>query len=81
VAGIMLLALNLPLIRVWVKVLEVPRPLLYAGILVFATLGVYSLSASVVEVLVMYGIGVLGFFCAATTSRSRPSSWASSSAR
>ena len=35
--------LNLPLIPVWVKVLEVPLPLLYAGILVFATLGVYSL--------------------------------------
>jgi putative tricarboxylic transport membrane protein len=62
IGNIMLLALNLPLIRVWVKVLEVPRPLLYSGILVFATLGVYSLSASVVEVLVMYAIGVLGFF-------------------
>jgi putative tricarboxylic transport membrane protein len=62
VGNVMLLVLNLPLIRVWVKVLEVPRPLLYAGILVFATLGVYSLSASVVEVLVMYLIGVLGFF-------------------
>jgi putative tricarboxylic transport membrane protein len=47
---------------VWVKVLEVPRPLLYAGILVFATLGVYSLSGSTVEVFVMYAIGVLGFF-------------------
>jgi putative tricarboxylic transport membrane protein len=62
IGNVMLLLLNLPLIRVWVKVLEVPRPLLYAGILVFATLGVYSLSASVVEVLVMYAIGVLGFF-------------------
>ena len=62
IGNIMLLLLNLPLIRVWVKVLEVPRPLLYAGILVFATLGVYSLSGSTVEVLVMYVIGVLGFF-------------------
>ncbi len=62
IGNIMLLALNLPLIRLWVKVLEVPRELLYTGILVFATLGVYSLSASVVEVLVMYAIGVMGFF-------------------
>ena len=46
----------------WVKVLEIPRPLLYAGILVFGTLGVYSLSGSVTEVLVMYAIGVMGFF-------------------
>jgi putative tricarboxylic transport membrane protein len=62
IGNIMLLALNLPLIRLWVKVLEIPRSLLYAGILVFGTLGVYSLSGSVVEVLVMYAIGVLGFF-------------------
>ncbi|WP_210494229.1 tripartite tricarboxylate transporter permease [Patulibacter sp. SYSU D01012] len=62
VGNVLLLLLNLPLIRVWVKVLEVPRPLLYAGILAFATLGVYSLSGSTVEVLVMYVIGVLGFF-------------------
>jgi putative tricarboxylic transport membrane protein len=62
IGNVMLLLLNLPLIRLWVKVLEVPRPLLYAGILVFATLGVYSLSNSVVEVLVMYAIGVIGFF-------------------
>ena len=46
IGNVMILLLNLPLIRLWVKVLEVPRPLLYAGILVFATLGVYSLSAS-----------------------------------
>jgi hypothetical protein len=39
-----------------------PRALLYGGILVFATLGAYSLSASTVEVLVMYAIGVMGFF-------------------
>ena len=62
VANVMLLVLNLPMIRVWVKVLEIPRAALYSGILVFATLGVYSLSGSTIEVLVMYAIGVLGFF-------------------
>jgi putative tricarboxylic transport membrane protein len=62
VGNVLLLLLNLPMIRVWVKVLEVPRPLLYAGILAFATLGVYSLSGSTTEVLVMYVIGVAGFF-------------------
>jgi len=46
----------------WVKVLEIPREALTAGILVFATLGVYSVSGSVTEVLVMYAIGVMGFF-------------------
>jgi putative tricarboxylic transport membrane protein len=62
IGNVMLLLLNLPMIRIWVKVLEIPREALYAGILVFATLGVYSLSGSTVEVLVMYGIGVAGFF-------------------
>jgi putative tricarboxylic transport membrane protein len=62
VGNVLLLVLNLPLIRVWVKVLEVPRPLLYAGILAFATLGVYSLSGSTTEVVVMYVIGIMGFF-------------------
>jgi putative tricarboxylic transport membrane protein len=62
IGNVMLLLLNLPMIRIWVKVLEIPREALYAGILVFATLGVYSLSGSIVEVLVMYAIGVVGFF-------------------
>ena len=42
--------------------LQIPRPLLYAGILVFATLGVYAVSGSVVEVLLAYLIGIVGFF-------------------
>ena len=62
VGNVMLLALNLPLIRLWVKVLEIPRPVLTAAILVFATLGTYSISGSPTEVLIMYVIGVLGFF-------------------
>ncbi|MGH2402442.1 MAG: tripartite tricarboxylate transporter permease, partial [Candidatus Limnocylindria bacterium] len=62
VGNVMLLVLNLPLIRLWVKILAIPRPLLYSAILVFATLGVYSLANSLVDVLIMYLIGVLGFF-------------------
>ena len=61
IGNVMLLLLNLPLIRVWVKILEIPRTILYAGILTFATLGVYSAANSVLDVLIMYGIGVLGF--------------------
>src|SRR6185295_13045684 len=39
IANIMLLVLNLPLIGLWVRVLSIPRPWLYGGILLFATLG------------------------------------------
>ena len=62
IGNVMLLVLNLPLVRLWVALLTIPRPLLSAGILVFATLGVYSLAGSLVDVLVMYAIGVMGFF-------------------
>ncbi|MBE1491631.1 tripartite tricarboxylate transporter permease [Plantactinospora soyae] len=62
VGNVLLLALNLPLIRLWVRVLQIPRPMLYAGILVFATLGVYAATNSVIQVLIAYGIGVIGFF-------------------
>src|SRR5690606_12223408 len=39
IANFMLLVLNLPLIGLWVKLLTIPKPWLYAGILTFATLG------------------------------------------
>jgi len=61
VGNILLLVLNLPLIGIWVKVLEVPKPQLYAGILIFATLGAYSLHQSIVDLLVLVGFGLLGF--------------------
>jgi putative tricarboxylic transport membrane protein len=62
VGNLILLIMNLPLIQIWVQVLKVPRPLLYAGILVFACLGVYSLSGSGYEVLMALLIGGIGFF-------------------
>jgi putative tricarboxylic transport membrane protein len=61
VGNAMLLVLNLPLIGIWVRVLAIPRELLYAGILVFATLGAYSLHQSWVDLLMLYIFGLLGF--------------------
>jgi putative tricarboxylic transport membrane protein len=61
IGNILLLILNLPLIGLWVKVLKIPQPLLYAGILVFATLGAYSLHQSVVDLATLYVFGLLGF--------------------
>jgi putative tricarboxylic transport membrane protein len=61
IGNVLLLVLNLPLVGIWVKVLAIPRPLLYAGILVFATLGAYSLHQSVVDLLTLYVFGLLGF--------------------
>jgi putative tricarboxylic transport membrane protein len=61
VGNVMLLVLNLPLIRVWVRILEVPRPLLTTGIMAFGVLGAYTLSNSTTEVLIMLALGALGF--------------------
>jgi len=61
VGNVLLLILNLPLVGIWVKVLAIPRPMLYAGILVFATLGAYSLHQSWVDLLMLYVFGLLGF--------------------
>jgi putative tricarboxylic transport membrane protein len=62
IGNFMLLVLNLPLAPLWARLLEIPQPLLYGGILVFATLGTYSLNNSVFDVGLMYLIGLVGFF-------------------
>jgi putative tricarboxylic transport membrane protein len=61
VGNVLLLILNLPLVGIWVQVLRIPKPLLYAGILVFATLGAYSLHQSVADLVILYVFGLLGF--------------------
>ena len=61
VGNVLLLILNLPLVGIWVKVLQIPRPMLYGGILVFATLGAYSLHQSWIDLLTLYVFGLLGF--------------------
>ncbi|MEO3853367.1 tripartite tricarboxylate transporter permease [Acrocarpospora sp. B8E8] len=61
IGNTMLLVLNLPLAPVWARVLRVPRPYLYAGIVLFAALGVYALNNSWVDLIVLYLLGLLGF--------------------
>jgi putative tricarboxylic transport membrane protein len=61
IGNVMLLVLNLPLVGLWVKLLAIPRPQLYAGILVFATMGVYGMRQSPFDVFLLYAIGLLGF--------------------
>ncbi len=60
IGNVMLLVLNLPLVGLWVKLLKIPKPQLYAGILIFATVGVYGMRQSSFDLFLMYGIGLLG---------------------
>ena len=61
IANFMLLVLNLPLIGLWVRLLSIPKPWLYAGILVFATLGTIGANPSVFELGMLLAFGLLGF--------------------
>jgi putative tricarboxylic transport membrane protein len=60
IGNVMLLILNLPLVGLWVKLLKIPKPLLYAGILIFATVGVYGMRQSAFDLVLLYAIGLLG---------------------
>jgi putative tricarboxylic transport membrane protein len=62
IANLMLLVLNLPLIGLWVRLLTIPKPWLYAGILMFATLGTIGANPSVFELGMLLAFGLLGYF-------------------
>jgi putative tricarboxylic transport membrane protein len=61
IGNIMLLVLNLPLVGLWVKILKIPTPLLYGGILIFATIGTYGISRSPMDLIILYVMGGLGY--------------------
>lgn len=61
IANLMLLVLNLPLVGLWVKLLTVPQPWLYAGILVFAAMGTLAANPSPVELILLVAFGVCGY--------------------
>lgn len=62
IGNALLLLLNLPLVGIWVRMLDIPKPLLFSGILVFSVLGVYALNNSVAELLMLFALGVTAFF-------------------
>ncbi|HET9268305.1 MAG TPA: tripartite tricarboxylate transporter permease, partial [Vicinamibacterales bacterium] len=60
IGNVMLLVLNLPLAGLWARVMLVPRPLLFGGILVLASLGTFSLNGSLLDVVLLFATGVVG---------------------
>ena len=61
VGNAMLLVLNLPLVGLWVRLLYIPKPQLYAGILVFAMIGIWGVSGSVFDLTLMAALGVVSY--------------------
>ncbi len=61
IANFMLVVLNLPMVGIWVRLLAVPKPWLYAGILLFATLGTIGANPSVAELVMLLVFGLMGY--------------------
>ena len=59
----MLVVLNLPLIGIWIKLLQVPYRFLFPAILIFMNVGVFSLSNNPWDCLIMSVFGVFGYIC------------------
>ena len=61
IGNTMLLILNLPLAPVWARLLRLPRPYLYAGILFFASMGAYAVNGTPFDLILLLALGLLGF--------------------
>ena len=61
VGNTLLLLLNLPLIKIWIQLLQIPRHYLYAGITTFGLLGAYSLNNSLFDLRLAFVLGFLGY--------------------
>ncbi|RAX50522.1 tripartite tricarboxylate transporter permease [Arthrobacter sp. AQ5-05] len=61
IGNALLLLINLPMAPLWAKLLQLPRPYLYAGILFFATLGAYAVNKQAFDLVLLLVLGLLGF--------------------
>ena len=61
ISNALLLALNLPLVGIWVKLLQVPQPLLFGSVLAFSTLGVYTINHNSFDLLVVWVLGLVSY--------------------
>ena len=61
IGNFFLLVLNLPLAPTWAKLLRIPRPYLYAGILFFASMGAYAVQGQPFDLYLLLALGFLGF--------------------
>ena len=61
IANVVLLILNVPMVRLFSKVLQVPAAILLPGVTMISFVGIFSLSGSYFDLLLMIGFGVLGY--------------------
>jgi putative tricarboxylic transport membrane protein len=63
IGNLMLVVLNLPMIALWVKLLQVPYRLLFPAIMAFSAIGIYSVNNSSFEIYLTAVFGIFGFVC------------------
>jgi len=61
IANVVLLLMNVPMVKVFVKILMVPAWVLLPGVTMISFVGIYSLSGSYFDLLLMVGFGILGY--------------------
>lgn len=61
IANVVLLLMNVPMVKIFVKILMVPAWVLLPGVTMISFVGIYSLSGSYFDLLLMIGFGVLGY--------------------
>lgn len=62
IGNLVLLVLNLPLVGLFVKLLKIPTPLLFSGVMAFVVLGAYALTFNIFSMLLLLVFGALGYF-------------------
>ena len=61
IANFVLLAMNVPMVKIFVRVLQVPAWILMPGVTMISFVGIYSLSGSYFDLLLMVAFGALGY--------------------
>ena len=61
IANVVLLLMNVPMVKVFVRILQVPPSILLPGVTMISFVGIYSLTGSYFDLLLMIGFGVLGY--------------------
>jgi putative tricarboxylic transport membrane protein len=61
VGNTLLLILNLPFVKIWVKLLKIPKPYLFAGITTFALMGAYVANNAIFDLWIALGVAVVGY--------------------
>ncbi|MGA0809186.1 MAG: tripartite tricarboxylate transporter permease, partial [Burkholderiaceae bacterium] len=61
IGNVFLLILNIPLIGIWVRLLQIPYHWLFPGIILFTCIGVYSTNSNVFDIWTLLVFGVIGY--------------------